>query len=476
MKKSQKSILSMHKTELLKIKLKCLEIVKAQAEIRGKEFTKVFVAFVNLFAWLFQNQTKIFLDYIDNNPQLFTGSDGQIIQKSDEFGDMMPGDDFMDEVNSLLVKAHMIGQDGTNKEVTGQVDIMMEVKNLWAELYAKEQAWELMSRVNDTTKQEVRDLFSKAWTENWTVKEIKDAITEQFSQFSQYRASLIATMEVGNAYEVWKKDQFASYQARFGIQWYKRSQTQHDSRVRASHNMNEIDGWIAEGATFSGTHTDHAPHEFNCRCVTLRRLLPPETSDIVATQFDEDKSSYLSEKQKSEITGLVQSFRQKAPIFPKLKTLTDFWDAANGDIAAYIRGKDALTFNSIGWDDIQMNQWWAVAGDFTGIKRKEAIVSHEMGHYIEDYIGRVSVTDETYRGKKWWDIFDSMVQSQISLLSDWQSGKISGTSYPIKALELKWYETGLSELFAESVSAYTMWKTAILNKDMLDFLNFIFWK
>ncbi len=30
--------------------LKCLQMAKAQEEIRGKEFTKVYTAFVNLFA------------------------------------------------------------------------------------------------------------------------------------------------------------------------------------------------------------------------------------------------------------------------------------------------------------------------------------------------------------------------------------------------------------------------------------------
>ena len=138
-----------------------------------------------------------------------------------------------------------------------------------------------MKQVNDTTKDEVRTLFSKAWEENWSVSDISSAIEEKFTQFSKYRASLIATMEVANAYEVGKKDQFALYQNYYHFDGFKRSQTQHDSGVRYTHALNEIEGWIPEKQLFSGTETDHAPHGFNCRCVTLRSLLPPEVDDVV---------------------------------------------------------------------------------------------------------------------------------------------------------------------------------------------------
>ncbi len=53
---------------------------------------------------------------------------------------MIPDDAFIGEMESFLIKAHMIGQDTTNKEVVGQADISLEVKNLGASLYAKNRA------------------------------------------------------------------------------------------------------------------------------------------------------------------------------------------------------------------------------------------------------------------------------------------------------------------------------------------------
>lgn len=465
----------MNKVQKLIIAKKCLDMTKVQAELRGKEFTKVYLAFVNLFAWLFQEQAKFFIAYAENNPQLFS-ENGLIIEKSDEFGDMTPEEEFMNTLGSYLVNAHMIGQGATNKEVQAQVTVLMELKNTYAEAYAQNRAGELMRAVNDTTKTEVRSLFDTAFKENWTIKDISSAIEEQFSQFSKYRANLIATMEVANAYEVGKKEQFSSYQAYFWVTGYKRSQTQHDSAVRPSHNRNEIDGWIPETTPFSGTGTDHAPHDFNCRCVTLRRMSAPETSDIVAVQFDEDRTAYLSEKQKLEVANAVQSFRQKAPIIPKLQAFTDFGDAANGKIAAYLQWKEILTINATAWDDIDVSEWWAIAGSFSGLQRKEAIIAHEMWHFMDDFIEKMALTNESYRWMKWSSIYDEMVNAKIGLISKWQSWEIQGTQYPLDALNGKWYDVGLSELFAESVSAYTMWKTEILDDTMRKFLDFIYWK
>ena len=93
----------------------------------------------------------------------------------------------------------------------------MELKNSYAEAYSANRAGELMRAVNDTTKAEVRSLFDKGFKENWSLSEISAAIDEQFTQFGKYRANLIATMEVANAYEVGKKDQFSSYQSYFRV-------------------------------------------------------------------------------------------------------------------------------------------------------------------------------------------------------------------------------------------------------------------
>ena len=464
-----------NKIDILQSDLKVLYMAKAQIEIRGKEFTKVFMAFVDLFSRLFRAQTDIFLEYIDLHSHLFNPDGGIIIEKTDEFGNITPDDTFMESLGEMLVNAHMIGQDGTNTEVGGQVGATMEVNNAFATSYAKNRAWELMSGVDDTTKQSVRDIFSKAWAENWQVSEIKDKIIEQFSQFSKYRASLIATMEVANAYEVGKKDQFAQYQDRFMMEGFKRSQTQHDGNVRFSHNMNEIDGWIPERTLFSGTETDHAPHGFNCRCVTLRRLVKPEPDDIVKLQFEKDSSAYISDEDRIQIAKAVQTFRSKAPYLPKVSNLSDFWDTVKWSIAVYRPSTDTLAVNYIGFDDLDISEGWAVSWSYEGVAQKNAIIYHELGHFLDHFItSKASTSEVMSEGITWSSIYDDVVQAKMSLLTDWQSGAVKWVEYPVITVMNKGYEAGMKEVFAESVSGYIMGKTDILNKDMQEILDIIF--
>jgi hypothetical protein len=75
----------------------------------------------------------------------------------------------------------------------------------------------------------------------------------------------------------------------------------------------------------------------------------------------------------------------------------------------------------------------------------------------------------------WAEIHDDMLQKQMGLLWKWQEWSIKGTQYPLSEVE-KWYEFALRELFAESVSAYTMGKMDILDEDMKQLLDFIFLK
>lgn len=133
-----------------------------------------------------------------------------------------------------------------------------------------------MHAVTDTTKKEVRALFNEGWTNNWTQEEMTRAIKDKFSNFSEYRAALIAQMETANAYEEGKLQQFRGFERQLGLTGWKRSQTQHDSAVRESHRANEAEGWIPSDQKFKATDTMRAPHGFRCRCVTSFALFPPD--------------------------------------------------------------------------------------------------------------------------------------------------------------------------------------------------------
>lgn len=469
----------MNKITKLIIAKKCLDMTKAQADIRGKEFTKVYLAFVSLFVWLFQEQAKFFIAYAENNPQMFTWDGGLIIEKYDEFGDMTPSEEFMNTIGSYLIKAHMIWQDTTNREVASQVNVLMELKNAYADAYAANRAGELMRAVNDTTKAEVRSLFNKWFQENWSLKEISNAIDEQFTQFGKYRANLIATMEVANAYEVGKKEQFSSYQSYFRVTGYKRSQSQQDSAVRYTHSLNEIDGWIPEDKTFSWTDTDHAPHWFNCRCVTTRKLTNPTVQDQFEAQFWKDKTKSMTDIQKKEMTDYIQELRRSVPWITK----PTYIENASGNAAMHYVpknwwfGVNPWVYNQEYWDNrliFQTDVDAKIDLPFTisqymdnsshGVR---ASIAHEMWHAIWKNIDDYALSDTTTKlnGVTWQQLKKLKDWVSVDLLEKVQKGDIVLSRYAM-------YD--IHELFSESVSAYWMWEYSRISQEMIDFLDIIF--
>lgn len=261
------------KIQKLTMQIKCLKIKKASEDIRGEKFTKLYLSFVDFLTSFLIEQSKIYIDHVENNPQQYAKESGtKIIQKYiDYVPDMSFDSDFENKITEFMMSAHFLGQDETTIQVSG----MMEVDNVLAERYAKERSAELMKMVNETTKTQVRDLFHRAFSESWTMYETVQAIIDDF-WFSEYRSALIAHMETANAYEVGKAQQFGRYASIAWVTGWKRSITQHDSVVRAEHKQNEDEWWIPNSQLFSGTLTEYAPHWFNCRCVVVRSLIDPD--------------------------------------------------------------------------------------------------------------------------------------------------------------------------------------------------------
>lgn len=108
-----------------------------------------------------------------------------------------------------------------------------------------------------------------------SMKDVKQEIYDMFAGYSEYRSSLIAVMETGNAYEKGKRAQFDGYTAKFNAQGWKKSLVA-DLTARPTHIQNQKDGWIPKTQLFSGTKTDIAPHGFNCRCTVIYSIFDPK--------------------------------------------------------------------------------------------------------------------------------------------------------------------------------------------------------
>jgi len=242
------------------------KIIDDFEKVKSKEFMEYFYDFINHFNKYFEQEAKKYIEELKDNKNIKKSTDPKINKE-------------LIEKLSAVVLLWQLEQEQKSK---------LELENIWLTLdiwisneyqleYAKNRAWELISEIDDTTREEIWKII-EYWISKWdTLQEIAKKIDDKFLKYSTYRSSLIAVMEVWNAYEYWSRKQHDEYTKNFWVTWYKRSKTQGDSNARESHLKNEEAWWIAKNELFPWTNTDHAPHWFNCRCYTDYSIVNPES-------------------------------------------------------------------------------------------------------------------------------------------------------------------------------------------------------
>lgn len=216
-------------------------VAKAEAAKRGKAFEDAFSAFVAIMARYFEAQAAEF----EKMAAEASENHAVVVAKS-------AAEDFADEITEALMGAYSIGLDAQEAEIAESlaVGLSMDVPSTEALEWAKVRAAEMIKDVDGTTMAEIRKIIEDALTEGKTLKAVRDEIYAKFAQYSAYRASLIAVMEIGNAFEQGKRAQFSRYQSQFGREGWKRSYTQGDSNVRETHRQNAEAGWIPANQPF----------------------------------------------------------------------------------------------------------------------------------------------------------------------------------------------------------------------------------
>ena len=242
------------------------KIIDDFEKVKSKEFMNYFYDFIDYFNKYFENEAKKYIEELKDNKDIKKANDQKINKE------------LIDKL-SAIVLLWQLEQEQKSK---------LELENIWLSLdiwisneyqleYAKNRAWEMISEIDETTREEIWKII-EYWISKWdTLQEIAKKIDDKFLKYSTYRSSLIAVMEVWNAYEYWSRKQHDEYTKNFWVTWYKRSITQWDSNARESHIENEKAWWISKNELFPWTNTDHAPHSFNCRCYTDYSIVNPES-------------------------------------------------------------------------------------------------------------------------------------------------------------------------------------------------------
>lgn len=154
----------------------------------------------------------------------------------------------------------------------GSIGISFSIQHPLVRQYLAERGL-IWSKINQTTKDLIKPILIQAaesgQSYNVTAKQIRDSFA-----FSKSRSLMIATNEIGNAYEHGNYMMMKEVNDR-GFQVTKQWRTVHDDRVTVECNAYERLGWIpfTHPFTTSGLSDDRAPRQSNprCRCTTLYR-------------------------------------------------------------------------------------------------------------------------------------------------------------------------------------------------------------
>lgn len=121
----------------------------------------------------------------------------------------------------------------------------------------------LVTRVSDTTRQEIRDLVGRQAAEGWDLTQLADAIEALAEGHSESRAARIARTETASAYSRGSLLAYADSGVVTQVEWLTALDDLTSPACRALSGQR-----VALGAVFSDG-TPHPPQHPNCRCTLL---------------------------------------------------------------------------------------------------------------------------------------------------------------------------------------------------------------
>lgn len=212
----------------------------------SKSFAKHGVAFLKKYLTQF---TEALADEIDN-----------------VFDSTAPTQDMVDAIQASVESGVELGANA----LVGQFDLpddTFTLENPRAVKYLNEYGAQAVSGIDDVSKKILRAVLGEGIDGGWSYEKVSKAIRETFADFSTKRAKLIATTELGNAYQegnlIVARDLATS-----GLKMQKSWLTVGDKNVDVHCKGNQDQGWIGVEETFKSGVLRPLDHP-RCRCVLL---------------------------------------------------------------------------------------------------------------------------------------------------------------------------------------------------------------
>lgn len=157
------------------------------------------------------------------------------------------------------------------------LSLRFDLEDPRAVAYLENRGAALVSGINETTREGIKDILANGVKENFSYGQIAKQIKDQFDGFSapsplqhiRNRAELIADTELGNAFES-TRSTVASDLMSGGIDMEKSWLTIGDDRVSEDCSSNEAAGWIPAQDNFPSGDDTPLAHP-GCRCTALYR-------------------------------------------------------------------------------------------------------------------------------------------------------------------------------------------------------------
>ena len=175
-------------------------------------------------------------------------------------------------------RGYLAGSNVTRAQLGGRNPAFL-LGNDDAVAYARAHAAAQVTRIDETTREELNRLISGAVENRLTWRETAALIEERYADMAgpplfpsrthRRRAQMIAAYETRDAYEAGGLAQ-AERLAASGMTVEKRWVYLRDGRTRDAHRANGEVGWVALAAAFPDG-TQRPPSDGNCRCVLVYR-------------------------------------------------------------------------------------------------------------------------------------------------------------------------------------------------------------
>ena len=254
-------------------------------DIGGKKLIQYQTKFRKLLEKYLKREQSKWLEFVDTIPELKFAVSKSInvrllkVRLSKSFQE-----DFQQSTTEFVAGAMQEGVKNFVKEQDKQWVTLSQgfgIANHEVDFYAQSRSGQLIKNLDAVTKERVSNLIAESIKNGDGVGTLKKKLLWLYS-FSKYRAGLIASTELGQAYSHGKRQAFENTLAYYGTtQGYKKAIIHKDDRTCTICLPAWNDGWIPFANNFSNWLSQTLFHVW-CRCDVAYSLVNPD-APIVET-------------------------------------------------------------------------------------------------------------------------------------------------------------------------------------------------